>query len=336
VELHLHLEGAVRLSTIADLCEQLDITVPNNNHPNLDGHRQMFCITERVQDLGVFLSKMWNVQSLFRNEEIITRVAFECCEDAYLNGVRLLELRFSPTFMMQSVNNDHSHLTIDSIHHAVLAGVRKAESTFDMAIGLIAILDRSRPLEAESAVFDCVMNYRDDYCGIDIANDESYSCVKFQSIYHRAQHVNLGLTCHAGESTNAANVRLTIEALQVNRVGHGYLAANDPEVLQLVLDKGILLEICPISNIRVNSALLSSIADHPVRKLLDAGVKLCINTDDPGMFDSNIVDEYELLVKHHKFTAKEFHLCNLNALDASFLPSAKIDRIRQKYFSHHY
>jgi adenosine deaminase len=332
VELHLHLEGSVKLDTIVDIAKDLHLPIPYSDDgvtPSKEGVREMFCITTKVENLAAFLDKMWNVQSLFSREVDIERIAYEACENAYINGVRLLELRFSPTFICLSRNNDHSHLTYEIVHNAVMKGINRAENDFDMVVGLIGILDRTVDVSVEEKVFEFYVNHMSDFVGIDMANDEHYSCLPFASIYERARP-SFGLTCHAGESTSANSVREAVDYLNVTRIGHGFLSIHDSSVMTILLEKNIHLEICPLSNVLTGS--VADIHSHPVKSLMNAGVKISINSDDPGMFDSTILDDYLLLYEHHGFTLEDFRACNMMALQASFIPLEKKEKIRLKYF----
>jgi adenosine deaminase len=143
-----------------------------------------------------------------------------------------------------------------------------------------------------------------------------------------------GKTCHAGESTTSQSVHDAVNYLNVTRIGHGFLSIQDENLLQQIITKKIHLEICPVSNIRTGS--VKNIAEHPVRSLFDRGVSLSINSDDPGIFDSSIIDDYELCMDYHNFTLQDFYICNQQALQASFLPAQIKENIRLKYFNSDY
>ena len=134
-----------------------------------------------------------------------------------------------------------------------------------------------------------------------------------------------------GESTTSQTVVDAITHLNVTRVGHGFLSIQDDELIQTLIEKSIHLEICPISNLRTGS--VKTIAEHPIRTLFDRGVSISINSDDPGIFDSSIIDDYELCMVHYGFTEQDFRKCNLEALKASFLPEEIKQQIFLKYFS---
>jgi adenosine deaminase len=333
IELHYHLEGAMRLSTIIDICKQQGVKIPGvvDGSDDIEPYTKHFIIEDKVESLVAFLNKMMATQSLINTYDIIERITFEACEDSFNNGVRLLEIRYSPSFICSSIVSDHSHLTVEEIHKAVKRGVVRAETQFDMAVGLIGLMDRTLPVDQESKVLDFFIAQSDDFVGIDLANDESYSCIPFAELYKRASKTHVkGLTCHAGEATNAAAVYDAVEHLGVTRVGHGFLAVEDDNVMKMLVDRKVLLEVCPISNVRTGS--VESMEAHPIRKLLDAGVLVSISTDDPGMFQTTIIDEYRALVDTHAVTFDELYQCNVNALNGSFLSKEKVEKIRMKYF----
>jgi len=333
VELHYHLEGGLRLTTIKELCEQLGVNVPGvdpSNPDDLTPYRSMFCSAVRVESLPHFLENFWHVQSLLCSEDIIERISYEAVVDAYHNGIRLLEIRYDLVFMSTSNYRDHSHLTYDLIHKSIVKGIRRAEQEVDVAVGLIGVLNRATGTDLAQKVVEFMIEHKDEFVGIDIANDERYSCVPFAPLYALAASHGLGLTCHAGESTTAESVREAIDHLKVSRIGHGFRAIDDDEVVQLVVDKDVLFELCPMSN--VLSGSVKDLPSHPVRRLWDKGIKVCINSDDPGMFDSPLLNDYEVLLDSFNFTWEEFHQANLYALEKSFLIKEKVDYVRDQYF----
>jgi len=154
VELHLHLEGAIRLSTIIEISKELNLNReiytrnPLNDHADenrkeTDAYRQFYCITDKVDCLTSFLDKMWHTQALLHSTDVLERITFEVCEDAHLNNVKLLEIRYSPIFIMNSNKLDHSHLTCESIYEAIIAGIQRAQELYEVEVGLIGILDKS-------------------------------------------------------------------------------------------------------------------------------------------------------------------------------------------------
>jgi len=337
VELHTHLEGAIRITTIAELCQDLNIHIPTSSHQTneldnddpLAKYKKHFCMLENVVSLTAFLEKIVAIQQLFVSDAIIERIAFEVCEDAHRLGVKLIEIRYSPLFIIgKSEATRNSNLTFQSVYNAVCAGVARAQSKYDIAVGLIGILERD--IDAEAQV-DLFQHFCDSpkILAVDLANDETFSCVPFARFYQK-DNCRLAKTCHAGESTTAHSVREAIEHLQVTRVGHGIKSVLDPAVLELVKAKNVHLEVCPISNVRTQS--VESMAKHPIKEIRDAGISFSISSDDCGLFGITLIDEYEQLHLHHQFTKEDFLRCNINALEASFLPDDIKGAVKRKYF----
>ena len=123
----------------------------------------------------------------------------------------------------------------------------------------------------------------------------------------------------------AGEVRSAIEVLGAERIGHGIHIINDDSVMQLVIERAIALEVCPTSN-WLTSAVPST-AEHPIRRLMDNGVAVTINSDDPSLFGIDLCHEYRILHEEHGFTEAEFHQCNQRAADASFIDAAEKARV---------
>jgi adenosine deaminase len=142
VELHNHMEGMVRLSTIVDWCVRFGVEVPGYDpaaNPNdWTAFREKFLAERRVDNIDVFFNKFWEIQSLLRTEDAVERMAFEACEDSYNLGVRLVEFRYSPSFIGRSKYSDHSHLTYEAVLKAIKSGIERAQAQYDIAVGTCA------------------------------------------------------------------------------------------------------------------------------------------------------------------------------------------------------
>jgi len=315
VELHRHLEGAVRLSTLVELAPEVGLEVPQDP----DEVREHFLITSPMQDLGSVLNKFLASQKVLASEEIIARITFEAIEDAVKEDIRILELRFAPTFMEQG----HS-LSREQILRGIRKGLHFAKD-LPIAVGFLCIIQRILSPTIADDVLSLALDNRDLFVGLDLADNEIGADPRlFEKTFARALDKEFPITVHAGESQfpeASLNVKNSIELLGARRIGHGLQIHSDPFVMGLVKSKAIPLELCLTSNWLTNA--VPNLMQHPIRKLMEAGVPVTINSDDPGLFGIDLTHEYDLLDKFYGFTEIDFNHCNDVAAQASFLPLLK-------------
>ena len=323
-ELHRHLELSIRRSTIEELAPQFGFDLSKQG-----AYEHHFLITEQMADLGSVLHKFLDTQKLLGSEEILERIAYEACVDAYnLEGIRVLELRYAPTFVAMN----HDHLSYDKIHSAFMKGIEKAERDVPIAVGMICILQRILSVDIGREVAHFAIENKDRFIGLDLADDEAgFDSKPFSDFFLKAKEAGLGITVHSGEANLPKSPwypKDAIEYLGADRIGHGVQIYREPEMIEYVKQKGVTLEVCPSSNYFTNA--VATIEEHPIRKLMEAGVKVTINTDDPGIFGIDLNHEYNLLHDKFNFTEEEFTKCNETALAASFINPEKIKAVWPK------
>lgn len=300
---------------------ELSALIGLNIPKDYEAQREFLLVTSPMKDLGAVLDKFLNAQKLLASEEILTRLAFEACEDAFNDGVRILELRYAPTFIAEG----HSHLTFEKIHQAICAGLAKARTKFPLAVGLICILQRIKPFPEAERVCDFAIENKESFIGIDLADNEvGFDPKVFAPLFLKAKKAGLRITVHSGESVNSTSaqwVKDSIEVLGAERIGHGIQIINNPDILNYVRDKKIPLEVCPISNWLTQACKTHQ--EHPIRKLIQAGVKVTINSDDPGIFATQLSDDYAVLHQVHKFQIEDFDRANDIAARASFISDSE-------------
>lgn len=316
IDLHRHLDCSVRWSTLVELAPQVGIELPYDERAK----KEQFLITEPMRDLESVLKKFLNAQKVLASEEILTRITYEACEDAYNDGVQLIEFRYAPTFIQ-----DGHNLSFEKIHTAITKGVEMAQKKWPLQVGLICIVQRIKSVEVANKVVDFALSQPDLFCGLDLAdNEEGFDPKPFAPAFARAKKAGMRITVHSGETPNPQSplwVRDCVEILGAERIGHGVQVINNPEILKFIIDKKIPLEICPYSNYLTQA--FATHAAHPIRQLMQKGVLVTVNSDDPGVFYSTLSDDYLILNTHQGFTAEDFKKCNQVALAHSFLPENK-------------
>lgn len=314
VDLHRHLDCSARWSTLIELAPQVGISLA----PTAAQQKEQFLITSPMKDLASVLNKFFNAQKVLASSEILTRLAYEACEDAFNDGVRLIEFRYAPTF----ITDGHPNLDFDKIHQALIAGVQQAQKNFPIAVGFICIVQRIRSYEIAAEVVDFAINHKDSFLGLDLAdNEEGFDPKVFAPLFQKAKNAGLHITIHSGETPSDAAagwVKDSVEILGAERIGHGIQIIRNPQILKYIADRKIPLEVCPISNYLTQA--FKTYEEHPIRKLMQAGVAITINSDDPGIFGTVLSDDYEVLHRVHSFNEEEFRLINQTAFKASFIP----------------
>ena len=323
-ELHRHLEGAYRLSTVFDLSREAGIPLPADSVEEL---AKFALVTQPVASLEEALNAFAISQNSVRTYDAVRRVARENVEDLAADNVRLGELRFSPDFLCGPGQLDR-----DLAMEAIWGGVSEASERCDVAVGLIAIFSRDLGMESARETVAFALRHRERLVGFDIAGPEvGYPPSLYADALKPLEGSGLGLTVHYGESGPPAYVREAIEVVAPTRLGHGLSTAWDPSVTALVRKRGVTLEMCPTSNWLTHG--VDSVASHPALRLLREGVKVTLNTDDPGIMGIDLNHEWTVANEAIGFTEDVFRAVTENALAASFLPEDVKSKVRAKHFA---
>lgn len=313
VDLHRHLDCSMRWSTFVELAPQVGLDLPAAGGE----WKKEFLITEPMTDLNSVLHKFLKMQKVLASEEILERLAYEACEDAFNDGVQILELRYAPTF----ITDGHAGLKFDRIHQAFVRGIGRAQKQWPMAVGLIGIIQRIKPVAEARKVMEFIIDHKDSFIAADLADEEDkFDARAFAPLFEDARKAGLHITIHSGEVPHkdaARRVRESIDILGAERIGHGIQIIHDPQMIDYVKSKNIPLEVCPWSNILTSA--FPKPEDHPLRQLWDLKVPMTFNSDDPGVFDSVLTDDYNILQTIHRFTIDELKAANETAARSSFI-----------------
>ena len=266
-EIHLHLDGSLRPSTVRELASDLTLDVPRD----LPFHAGM--------GLAEALSRFAFTLSLLQQPGAVRRVAREMCEDAAGMGVTTLEIRFAPQL--------HTEAPMDGIVDAALEGV-------DRRAGLILCGLYGEPPEMLRRLVD-IARTRSGVVGIDLAGgpsgDHSWAMADYAGAFSRARDLGLGRTVHAAEGRPPQEIRTAIEQLHALRIGHGTTLLDDPAMVELVVEREVTVEACATSNWHVGA--IPAIDAHPLPRWLRAGVRACICADNWLLSEVNSREEHE-------------------------------------------
>jgi adenosine deaminase len=324
VELHCHLEGAIRTATIIDIAREHGLKLPAYDVAGLDPHVKVF---GQLKDLATVLEAFGIAQNSIASAAVVERIAWELFEDAAAQNIKLLEVRFSPDWAFAGHGVDW-----DEALNAILRAKQRAQTQFGLAVGLIAITSRSLGLGSCEKTVDWAIRQREHIHGIDLADEEAAHPIReFAKPVLRAKEAGLKVTVHSGEDTPASYVMDTIAAVNPERIGHGTHVIEDPKAVELVRGRGITLEMNPWSNYLTSS--VKHLEDHPLQRLFALGVRVTINSDDPEVLDTNLNNEYRIAHEVLGMSLDEIALCNRHAVEASFLPEAEKRAILQQHFT---
>ena len=315
VELHRHLEGSLRLSTMLDIARKHGVTGPVSMF-NLSGLVQ-------VQDqdpmtFSNFLDKFKTLRLFYRSPDVIHRVTREAVEDAANDNVRYLELRFTPVALSRAEG-----FPLHDVMDWVITSAQEAAKAYGIKVGLIASVNRHESPElAEQVAWLAVEHQKRGLFGLDLAGNEAeFKSTPFRDIFKDAKQSGLHITIHAGEWGPSENVRDAIENLGAERIGHGVRVLEDEKVTALALEHNTVFEVCVTSNFQ--SGVVTVLEDHPLPRMLESGLKVTVNTDDPSVSRITLSNEFQIALEKLNIPMDVLKKSVILAAESSFLPDAE-------------
>lgn len=329
VLLHHHLDGGLRPQTVLDLAEATGYEhLPAND---LEGLTEWF-FQGRSASLERYLKAFDHTIGVMQTADAIERVAYETVEDLAADGVLYAEIRMAPALATER------DLEVADVIGAILAGLGRAESDFGLPARLIVDAMRQDSDSLDIAKVAVAFAGK-GVVGFDLAGPEA----GFPATLHREAcevvlSAGLHLTIHAGEGAGVGSISGALE-VGTQRLGHGVRLVEDMEfvdgevhllgpVAQAVFDSGLVLEVCPTSN--MHTGMFTDPALHPLGALHRFGFAVTINTDNVLMSQTSATGEFRFAADHHGFDVADFELVSMRAIDAAFCDQATKDRVIQK------
>jgi adenosine deaminase len=304
VELHVHLEGAIPHEALFALIQKYG---GDSSVPDVSALARRF----EYKDFPQFI-EAWSWKSQFLREyDDYRHIAELTARDMAGQGIRYAEVFFS------SSDPVRHGLSVQEVAWAVRAGLARVP---EIEIALIADLVRDFGPESEMVTLAQLKEAKGlGVVGIGIGGSEQkYPPAPFKQLYEEARSMGFRTTAHAGEAAGAQSIWDAVRKLEVERIGHGTRAWEDPELVEHLVSHRIPVEMCPVSNVR--TGVVRSLREHPIRQYFEAGMLVTVNTDDPKMFQTRLADEYRLLEQEFGFTKTDIHELILSAIRASWLP----------------
>jgi adenosine deaminase len=313
-ELHCHLDGSLRISTILDLAENQGVSLPAHNEKDL---ADLLIVRDKVRNLEKYLQRFEITLSVMQTAESLQRCTYELIEDAASENIRYIEIRYSP------ILHTEGSMTISETVDAVIRGIEKGKKDFGTDSGIIicGIRDISPKISLQLAKVAVV--YKDKgVIGFDLAGaEENFPAKKHKDAFYLIQNNNINSTIHAGEAFGPASIHQAIHYCSANRIGHGTRLYEDRDLMNYVNDHRIALEICLSSNIHIGS--VESLQDHPFKTYLDENLRVTLNTDNRLMSSTTLTDEYLLATEAFNLTFGNVRTIIINGFKSAFLPHNK-------------
>lgn len=319
-EIHLHLEGSIDLDTLVRIVEKRD-------GPVQPKARRALANLYRHRDFPEFLRNFRALCSELREPEDFALITTALCRRLQRDGVLYAEVMCSPVIF------EAAGIPVDEVIDAISRSARRHRER-EGHPRLVFLLDGVRQwgIKGMERVVEAAQAGRgSDVIGIGMGGDErALPTAAFASVYREARRLGLHTVIHAGEFDGPRSVWEAIDELQVERVGHGVRSVEDLDLVATLVRRGIPLECCPTSNII--TGVVPSWECHPIRALYRAGVRVTVNSDDPAMFGTTLVKEWEALAGRLDLSAGEVLSIGLQTGRATFLPeeekNALLDAMR--------
>nr|BCX00899.1 MAG: adenosine deaminase [Bacteroidota bacterium] len=312
-ELHVHLDGSLRPETLLELAQQerLAHRLPGRTPEEI---WQALEAVDRSRSLEEYLSWFRYTIMVLQRKEALYRAAYELVQDAARENVRYIEVRYSP------ILHTERGLSLEAVNDAVLAGLQDAERDTGTRARLIICGLRDRYESYSFRLAELAVAYKGrGVVGFDLAGGEAGNPAKLHvHAFQYAREHNLNLTCHAGEAWGPASIKQALHDCGVHRIGHGVSLQEDEDLLQYVIDHRIPLEVCPTSN--VQTRVVPTLAEHPVRYYVQRRVRVTINTDNRLFSRTTLTDELWRCHKELGFDEPTLKWIVLNGFKSAFLP----------------
>jgi len=312
IELHVHLEGTVRAGTLLQIARRNDVPLPADSVEGLAGLYEF-------RDFAHFLQTWLVTTRALQTEQDFRQVVADYAAEAARHDAVYLEGIFTPA---EPVSRGASW---DEVFTGYCDGAQQAAELHGVQVRLTPDIPRGYPLEAAILTARYAVAYRDrGVVGLGLGGAEAeYPPEPYAPAFALARDGGIGSVPHAGEVAGPASIRGALDALAADRIRHGIRAIEDPALVAELADRGVVLDVCPISNLRTGA--VAALAEHPLPRLVAAGVPCSVSTDDPAMFGTDLTADYAAAMRLG-VSARD---CYLAGVRGALCDQQSKDRLRQ-------
>ena len=313
-DLHLHLDGSLRVETLQELARTQSITLPVETELEL---RRQLTPETRPGSLEKYLEAFVITLSVLQEPENLRRVSREIVEDAAQDGVRYVEVRFSPILHLER------GYAIETILEGVLAGLAEGSSATGIHSGTIICGMRHIDPKVSEKLAELAVAYKSKgVVGFDLAGaEQDFPAKHHREAFYIIRNNNVNCTCHAGEGYGPASIHQAIHFLGAHRIGHGTRLREDPDLMSYVNDRRIPMEICLSSNLQ--TGLVERLEDHPFPFYYRQGLRVTLNSDNTLVSATTMTREYRLAVEAFRLGIADVRKIVVNGFKSAFLPFPK-------------
>ena len=313
-ELHVHIEGTFEPEQIFAFAQRNRVKL---KYPTVEALRAAYHFT----DLQSFLDLYYEAMTALRTERDFEELALAYLKRAQTNNVKHAERFFDPQAHLQR------GLRFETVIDGLWSALRRSEQDFGITTKLIMCFLRDEPQRSAMETLDLALPFQDRIVAVGLDSAElGHPPSKFVTVFERARAQGLLTVAHAGEEGPPSYVWDALDNLKVSRIDHGVRSMEDPRLVERLRRTRMPLTVCPLSNVRLR--VVPSLAEHPLRRMLDAGLVATVNSDDPAYFGGYVNANYEEPAEALDLTADQLVQLACNSFEAAFID----DGTRQRYY----
>lgn len=317
-DLHVHLDGSLRLRTIMELAERQRVELPATDEAGL---RNAMNLGKNCGSLVEYLKAFDVTLRVMQTEDALTRIAYELAEDAARENVRYMEVRYAPML------HTRRGLSLTRVVEAVLSGLRAAQKEHRIESNLIICGIRNVSPESSLEMAELAVAYKNrGVVGFDLAGAEyDHPAKHHRAAFQLVRDNNINVTIHAGEAYGPESIAQAVHTCGAHRIGHGCRLRENGDLLHYVNDHRIPLECCPSSNVQTNA--VRDLSSHPLKLYVNLGLRVTVNTDNRLVTDTSVSKELWLCHTQMGLGLADLKQIILSGFKSAFLPF----HVKQQY-----